>query len=83
LGLRSRIGSVFGWIGSAYRKPELPPRAERRRAARQRHRQDGPGWSSSDRHLNGNTSLPVSESADTGGLGNSLIDMPRLDPPRH
>ena len=64
---------------SSRRAPrELAPRAERRRAARERHRQGGPLWTDRDRHLDHSGGPPISETADTGGIGKPIIELPRM-----
>jgi hypothetical protein len=60
---------------------ELPSRAERRRAARERHRVGGPLWTDKDRHLDPGSLPGIAEIANTRGTGRPLA-LPYLRKPR-
>ena len=80
MGFRGRIARwldvVSGTDGS-----ELPSRAERRRAARERHRAGGPLWTDKDRHLDPGSLPGIAEMANTRGTGKPLA-LPYLRKPR-
>jgi LPXTG-motif cell wall-anchored protein len=48
--------------------PALPSRAERRRAARERHRDGGPLWTDKDRHLDPGALPDIAETSNTWPL---------------
>jgi len=78
---RSRLSHWLSVLNGTAAPRELPPRAERRRAARQRHREGGPLWTNADRHLSSDGGPGIADTADTGGLGKPILKVGPIDGP--
>lgn len=74
---------IRGWLDGLSRADaaELPSRAERRRAAIERHRAGGPLWTDKDRHLDPGSLPGIAETANIRGTGKALA-LPYLRKPR-
>lgn len=69
MGLRSAIRGAVTGIGGRRDDEPLPPRSERRKAARERHSLGGRAWTERDRHLDTGSRPSIADTADPGVAG--------------
>jgi hypothetical protein len=78
MGVMERLSSMIDRLATQAVADELPPRAERRLAARLRPHRGHRFWTARDRHLDPGAAMDIAHASDTWPLAKGILSVAKL-----